>query len=124
MLALSWVLIVSHCRIASVDGFGFLKCATAVHEAGPEGDDHGPCEDGEHCSFETLQFHLLRQGGTAVLVPTELEPFEPLRPPRSEPVEFRLVVAVKRAAEQETRSSPWQFAVRAASPPRAPSVFC
>ncbi len=118
LVALTWVLLTSHCKLEGIPGFEFLHCATDIHEAAESETGGDPCEDSGCCSFESAQYHATRQQEIA---PTFVSAFVP--PGRLGVVENRLPdeirLGIPNAAPPELSSS-WRFVSRAALPPRAP----
>jgi hypothetical protein len=118
LVALTWVLLTSHCKIEAMTGFEFLRCSTDVHESS-EGSD--PCKDAGCCSIESAQYHAPRHYQvTPVVVVVTSAPAD-----RLDLVERSLANQVNpgflTAAPPELSSS-WSFFSRTALPPRAPSL--
>jgi hypothetical protein len=117
VVALTWVLVSSHCKIEGMPGFEFLRCATDVHESESGGD---PCTDAGCCSLESAQYHAPRQQEVAAVVLVAIVATDELRVvEQSLPKEVRLGILT--AAPPEIPSS-WQFSLRTALPARAPSL--
>lgn len=120
LLALTWVLLTSHCKIEAMPGFEFLRCATDIH-APAESDSGGdPCKDAGCCSIESAQYHAPRQQEIAPVVVLDIIPADNFGV-----VEQLLTKEVSpgilTAAPPDLRTS-WQFLSRTALPVRAPSL--
>ena len=116
LLALTWVVLTSHCRIEAVPGFEFLRCASETASSSEGGD---PCEDAGCCVVETTQFHAPRHQEIApVLVFTPL-PSAPFDVCESTALDLREGCS---SSSPPGLSAIWQFFERAALPPRAPSL--
>ena len=120
MLALTWVLLTSHCKIEAMPGFDFLRCATDIHPPTESESGGDPCKDAGCCSIESAQYHAPRQqenATVAVVVVVPADNFGVVE--QSLPKEVSLGILT--AAPPELPSS-WQFLSRTALPPRAPSL--
>jgi hypothetical protein len=118
LVALTWVLVSSHCKIEAMPGFEFLRCATDNHESHEGGGD--PCKDSGCCSLESAQYHAPRQHETAPVVIVTIAPADDFGVvDQSLPKEVTLGILT--AAPPEIFSS-WQFSLRTALPARAPSL--
>lgn len=120
LVALTWVLLTSHCRIEAMPGFEFLRCATDIHAPAESESGGDPCKDAGCCSIESAQYHAPRQHEIAPVVIFAILPAESFRVvTQSLPKEVSLGILT--AAPPELPSS-WQFLSRTALPPRAPSL--
>ncbi len=120
LLALTWVLLTSHCKIEAVPGFEFLRCATDIHEPSEAENSGDPCKDAGCCSIEYAQYHAPRQHELAPLVVLAIVPADKFGVvEQSLPKEVSLGILT--AAPPELPTS-WQFSLRAAIPVRAPSL--
>jgi len=107
MLTVLWLPITAHCCLEKVPGLQFLKCATDT-------PDNGPCQD--ECSQLETATYKISDTHTHVLPPAFT-------------VFFQILVQELRADEQRKpviKTSPeiptgWQFSLRTALLPRAPS---
>ena len=116
LLALTWVLLTSHCKIEAMPGFEFLRCA-ANFQASNEGD---PCKDAGCCSIESAQYQAPRQQEVAPILVFAVVPADSFGiVERSLPKEVSLGVLT--AAPPDLPTS-WQFLSRTALPIRAPSL--
>jgi hypothetical protein len=116
LLALFWVLMISHCRIEAATGLPLLRCSVDV-EASSEGDHSS--ETCGCCSFESAQYDVHRQHEIAPLVVMAIVPADNFGVmERSLPKEVSLGILT--AAPPDISTS-WQFSLRAALPVRAPS---
>jgi hypothetical protein len=119
LIALSWVLMTFHCKIAAVPGFEFLRCPTEAHEPFGSEDSRDPCEAAGCCSIEYAQYHAPRQHPIAPVVLFAIVPaanFGVVE--QSLPREVSLGMLT--AAPPQLPTS-WQFLSRTALPVRAPS---
>jgi len=121
VMALLWVPLTAHCRIASVPGLEFLGCGDHEH-SGKRTDQS--CEDCGCCSQETAKYHASRWEDTApdtqtdltdLAAPGILDLVRGLAPEESEGV----LVA---APPPPPGSASWVFLRRLALPVRAPSA--
>ena len=120
MLALTWVLLTSHCKIEAMPGFEFLRCATDIHAPAESESCGDPCEDAGCCSIESAQYHAPRQYEIAPVIVFDSIPSDNFGVvEQSLPKEVSLGILT--AAPPEIPSS-WQFLSRTALPPRAPSL--
>lgn len=120
LLALTWVLLTSHCRIEAMPGFEFLRCATDVHATDTTNEGGDPCKETGCCSIESAQYHAPRQHEIAPVVIAAIVPADDFGiVEQSLPKEVSLGILT--AAPPELPSS-WQFLSRTALPPRAPSL--
>lgn len=115
LLAVMWMPLAAHCQLESLTGLAVLRCAAA--EAGETpGDSH--CESGFCCSWESGDYRL-----------PELQP--PVGASILAEMPQVLVVAEEelslsggggiRSVATPEPPRPWQFSLRTALPPRAPS---
>lgn len=120
LLALTWVLLTSHCKIEAMPGFEFLRCATDIH-APDESESSGEhCEDTGCCLVETAQYHAPRPHELAPVVVFDIMPADNFGiVEQSLPKEVSLGILT--AAPPELPTS-WQFLSRTALPVRAPSL--
>jgi len=117
LLALTWVLLTSHCKIEVMPGFEFLRCAADVQPSNEGGD---PCKDAGCCSIESAQYQAPRQQEIAPILVFAVVPADSLGVvERSLPKEVSLGILT--AAPPELPTS-WQFLSRTALPVRAPSL--
>lgn len=120
LLALTWVLLTSHCRIEAMPGFEFLRCATDVHASDTADESGDPCKDAGCCSIESAQYRAPRQHEIAPAVIFAIVPadsFGVVEQWRPKEVSLGMLTA----APPELPSS-WQFLYRTALPVRAPSL--
>jgi len=116
LLALSWVLSISHCRMEAVPGWEFLRCAAEAPMSDKGGD---PCDDAGCCLLESAQFHAPRQQEATQVVIVGVQAGPAIDPGDES-------VPVKDTSGRPTEAPPelsgcWRFQIRAALPPRAPS---
>ena len=117
LLAFTWVMLASHCRIEAMPGFEFLRCAPDVHTSNEGGD---PCKDSGCCSVEFAQYHAPRQHEIAPVIVFAIVPADNFGVvEQSLPKEVSLGILT--AAPPELPTS-WQFSHRKALPVRAPSL--
>lgn len=111
MLAL-WLPVTNHCRLESVPGLEFLRCATAV----PTGSD---C-DGDGCDVVEDGFYKVEEANVVAVQPLCVPVFH-LAPliDHSPPEISNYLLS---AATPPELGNTWQFSCRAAAPPRAPSL--
>lgn len=120
LLALTWVLLTSHCKIEAMPGFEFLRCATDIHAPAESESGGDPCKDAGCCSIESTQYHAPRQHQIAPIVVLDTIPAENCDVVgQSLPKEVSLGILT--AAPPELPTS-WQFLSRTALPVRAPSL--
>lgn len=119
LLALTWVLLTSHCRIEAMPGFEFLRCATDVHASDKANEGGDPCKDAGCCSIESAQYHAPRQHEIAAVVVAIVPADNFGVVEQSLPKEVSLGILT--AAPPELPNS-WQFLSRTALPVRAPSL--
>jgi hypothetical protein len=120
LLALTWVLLTSHCRIEAMPGFELLRCATDIHEPAESENGGDPCKDTGCCLFESAQYHAPRQHEIAPVVVFAVVPAEIFRAvTQSLPREVSLGLLTDAPPDLPTS---WQFRSRTALPPRAPSL--
>lgn len=119
LLALTWVLGASHCRIEAMPGFDFFRCGTDVHATETASECGDPCKESGCCSIESSQFHAPRQHEIAPVIIAGVVPTDDFGvAERSLPKEVSLGILT--AAPPDLPTS-WQFLSRTALPPRAPS---
>ena len=114
LLAVAWMPLTAHCAIENVTGFEFLRCAP--DEAG--GTPCSPCDSGSCCSWESVRYQL-PEGQPAVAAPVVAALPEALAAV-TEASSPEAAAAVPTVAPPEP-PTPWQFSLRTALPPRAPS---
>lgn len=120
LVALTWVLLTSHCKIEVMPGFEFLRCATDIHAPAESESGGDPCKDSGCCSFESAQYQAPRQQEAAPVIVFAVIPADSLGVvERSLPKEVSLGILT--AAPPELPTS-WQFLSRTALPVRAPSL--
>ena len=120
LVALTWVLLTSHCKIEAMPGFEFLRCATDVHTPAESESGGDPCKDAGCCSIESAQYHAPRHQEIAPVVVLAIVPADNFGVvEKSLPREVS--VGILTAAPPELPNS-WQFLSRAALPVRAPSL--
>jgi hypothetical protein len=120
LLALTWVLLTSHCKIEAMPGFEFLRCATDIHAPAESESGGDPCKDVGCCSIESAQYHAPRQHELAPVVVLAIVPADNFGVvEQSLPKEVSLGILT--AAPPELPTS-WQFLSRTALPVRAPSL--
>ena len=117
-MALLWVPLTAHCRIASVPGLEFLRCDDHEHS---RNQDHQSCEDCGCCAQESGNYQSSRWEDLAPDLPPDLIGtigFGTLD--IGLPAEESEGVLV--AAPPPPLSTSWAFALRLALPVRAPSA--
>lgn len=120
LVALTWVLLTSHCMIEAMDGFEFLRCATDIHAPSDSESGGDPCKDTGCCSIESAKYHAPRPHGLAPVVALVIVPADSFGVvEKSLPKEVSLGILT--AAPPELPTS-WQFLFRTALPVRAPSL--
>lgn len=120
LLALTWVLLTSHCRIEAMPGFEFFRCAADVHAPAESESGGDPCKETGCCSFESAQYNAPRQQEIAPVVIFAIVPEDDFGVvEQCLPKEVSLGILT--AAPPELPTS-WQFLSRTALPPRAPSL--
>lgn len=118
LLALSWALLTSHCQVEAMPGFEFLRCAPDSHQSDESGD---PCKDNGCCAIESAQYYAPRQYEVVPVIVVGLAPLDNFDAvERSLPKDISLGILT--AAPPELPRS-WQFSLRTALLPRAPSVI-
>ena len=116
LMALSWVLMASHCKIEALPGFEFFRCAADVQSANGGGD---PCQETGCCSVESAHYHAPRQQETTpVVLVAMLSADNHVVVEQSSPKAAGPGIPT---ADPPDLSSSWQFLSRAALSPRAPS---
>jgi hypothetical protein len=114
-----WVLMTNHCGLEAIPGLGFLACSSetepAPHRASDCGDDAGVCA--------TVESGLYKSEESQVSIAGAL--FAPAEPPLvlhagTPPPASRLECG--RSSDPERLANIWQFSLRAALLPRAPSL--
>lgn len=120
LVALSWVLLTSHCKIATMAGFEFLGCTSDSFALGEAKSSGGPSEDSGCCSFESAKYHGPRMHELAPVVEIAILPAVNFSlVDQSLPKEVTLGILIAGPPELQTT---WQFLSRAALPVRAPSL--
>lgn len=115
LLVALWPLAASHCRIEQLPGFDFLACA---------GEDPGAThqEDCETDSCATVESGLYKTEDGQEAVPTPPGSLSPILTACAfETTLFEVSSALSLDAVALGLLAPWQFSLRAALPPRAPS---
>jgi hypothetical protein len=116
LLVLTWVPLTSHCELETIPGLEFLACAADPQGPGQADRD---CQDAGCCSIESAQYVSSRSYEFTTVCSGPILPFHPLVQP--EPLLSREAgPGLLTAAPPELPHS-WQFASRAALPPRAPT---
>lgn len=117
LLTLGWAPLNSHCSLEALPGLEFLRCCDSDHvDEDTQGD---PCEDRGCCALESAKYRAPR-------------PQECLAPQLdsclllSSPEPDVCVLPLPQRAELPHTDppdlpGPWQFRLRTASPPRAPT---
>lgn len=119
LLALLWVPLTAHCRIASLPGLEFLRCAEEPgqhHDNGKASDEDCGCCIQEHGKYGCSRWEdpVTRQSGDLVASFVGPAPGAPLPPPAGD--------GVLTAAPPSPPGEPsWAFTRRLALPVRAPS---
>ena len=121
LLALAWVPLTSHCRIEALIDVGFLQCE-ADAPANHAGQEHGkPCGDEDNCcAVEFAKYPSSRQQDF-------LPAFLPVFLPSENSASIHPPLPAGGSPGILTPPPPdlpvsWQFSLRAALPPRAPSI--
>lgn len=120
LLALVWVPVTSHCRIEALTDVELLQC-----DAGPH-PDHATPESGQPCGDEdtccAVEFAKYQSPREQDFVPTIVTVAVPVKDfvviPRVVPAESRSGILT---AAPPAGPVCWQFLLRTALPPRAPS---
>ncbi|MCC7377434.1 MAG: hypothetical protein IT581_22425 [Verrucomicrobiales bacterium] len=120
VVALLWVPLTAHCRIASVPGLEFLRCGDHEHS---EDQDHKSCEDRGCCAQENGNYQCSRWEDLSPNLPPDLVNT------------LGCGVLVRGLAREETEgvliaappptppsANSWTFELRLALPVRAPSA--
>ncbi len=115
LLAVAWMPLTAHCQIEKVVEVEVLSCAPA--ETGGTCDG-SPCDGGSCCAWESGQFHLPQSQ------PPAAAPLAAVLALVSTVATTQAAAAVDRVLDPSPSDSrrPWQFSLRAALPPRAPSI--
>jgi len=110
-----WPLVTGHCRLEQLPGFAFLQCGEAESTASHEDADCDTdgCAVVESGSYKTEDRTVCPPGPDLIVVATFYP--EPEPPPRSGFADFFTVAAPEFPVT-------WQFCLRTALPPRAPSA--
>jgi len=117
VMALSWAPLSIHCQLEAVSGLSFLRCPTS-HAAHPAPGSH--CEDTGCCAWESGAWQLPASQPAVALAPV-VSPVWML-PEVPEQTAPPAAVALRKSHEAPSDlPAHWQFACRAALPPRAPS---
>ena len=117
LLALAWAPLTAHCQIESIAGLELLRCESAAAPSSA-GDSH--CGDASCCSWESGQCQLPQSQLSVVPQLATAVPAEPVPSLLSSlPAKISGLVLV---AVAPGPPRPWQFCLRAALPPRAPST--
>ena len=120
LVALTWVLLISHCKIEAISGFEFLRCATEIHAPAESEKGGDPCKDTDCCSIESAQYLAPRQHELAPLVAFDFVPADQFGVvEQSLPKEVSIGVLTVAPPGLPTS---WQFSLRTALPVRAPSL--
>lgn len=120
LVALTWVLLTSHCKIEAMPGFEFLRCATDIHAPAESESGGDPCKDTGCCAIESAQYHAPRQQELAPVVVLAIVPPDNFGVvEQSLPKEVSLGILTSAPPELPTS---WQFSLRTALPVRAPSL--
>jgi hypothetical protein len=117
LLALAWVPLTSHCKLESVPGLEFLRCACDTQADTKNGD---PCRDDGCCALESAQYQSPRQQDITPIVVVATPPTETFGVVKqSLPPEVSLGILTSAPPDLPTS---WQFSLRTALPVRAPSL--
>ena len=115
LLAVVWIPLTAHCQIESLTGLEVLRCAGA-EAGGTSGDSH--CDSGSCCSWESGDYRLPeRQAPVAAPTPAMIPEITAAVTEELSPSG----IAGFRAVAVPEPPRPWQFSLRTALPPRAPS---
>jgi hypothetical protein len=118
VMALVWVPLTAHCRLASVPGLEFLRCADHEHSGH---SDNKSCEDCGCCVQESGKYQSSRwEDRVADVRPEFVTPIDVEVLAVGLPSEESEGVLV--AAPPPPLSTSWAFALRLALPVRAPSA--
>lgn len=118
VVALLWVPLTAHCRIASLPGLEFLRCGE--DHAPADKHDHSSCEDCGCCSQESGKYHSARwKDLTPDVHPDLLSHLDTAWVEAGLPAEES--TGVLTAAPPPPRLASWHFLLRLALPVRAPS---
>ncbi len=121
LLAVTWVLLTSHCKIEAIAGFEFLRCASDLESHASPENGGDPCDDAGCCAVESAQYHAPRHHD---LTPTpltalSLAPQELFHLAASAP-SLQIRPGLLTTAPPDLPAS-WRFFFRTALPVRAPS---
>lgn len=117
LLALAWVPLTSHCKLESLPGWEFLRCASEAPLTPEEGD---PCDEDGCCAVEFAKYQSSRQQEIAPVLLLGILPADPLGAlDPLHPVGAGLGIPTSLPPELPVS---WQFSLRAALPVRAPSL--
>jgi len=109
ILLVLWVPITAHCTLENIPGLEFLQCATDAPESNNQCDEDG-CAQLESATYKTSDSHNDFQPLAFIAsLPFDLMEF---------PADEQQTAVIKTPPEI---SSSWQFSLRTALPPRAPS---
>jgi len=117
LLAVSWLPLTAHCQLESISGLNFLRCQSA-EESCPTESSH--CDRAACCGWESGQCRLPQSQPLPLA-----EALGKIVPPTLNGFEKRVPVGVTLAIESASSpipALPWQFSLRAALLPRAPSL--
>jgi hypothetical protein len=115
LLVAVWPLVASHCRIEQLPGFDFLACAGEDADATQQ-------EDCETDSCATVESGLYKTEDGRQTVPTPPASLSPILTAslREAAESADEPIVAEDAASSDFRTT-WQFSIRTALPPRAPS---
>jgi hypothetical protein len=116
LLTVFWTVAGAHCALEVLPGMEFLHCQSAA-EPGHAGEPH--CDDNACMTIESGLF--LAQFEPAI-VPLVVYSQMVVDSAATEPLPARDWPQAFRVAEPRTAPRPWQFFMRTARPPRAPSM--
>jgi len=117
MLALAWAPLTAHCQLESATGLQFLQC-DREGRVPAQGGSH--CDDSSCCDWESGQCRLPQNQVSFFVADSVVLALEPLSAWALEPSPAGEPGMVTAAPAEVYRA--WQFSLRAALPPRAPSV--
>lgn len=108
----AFALATNHCRLEVLSGLEFLICCSHDTDTAPHQDDD--CET-DACATLEAGLYKSEDGHVITIVPLAVATVEELSTPNSQ------LSTLNSTVEPALRVS-WQFLLRAAAPPRAPSL--
>jgi hypothetical protein len=118
MLALAWVPLMSHCKLETVPGLQFLRCA---FEDQAPAKAPGHCDGTSCCAVESGKYQAPDSQQIVPVFALALLPFDVV-PDSGQSLPPQVSLGLLTAAPPDL-STPWQFTSRTAPLSRAPSVL-